>query len=104
MSNDSDSTSERLLSPAVRSGIAGGLLVGVTTAIISFAFIGPLRQYGFDFGDTMFVGLLGAMFGVVAGAVAGASEGDEHPASPTPSQVIKTTPAKASMSPAHRAA
>ena len=103
MSSESDSSSERLLSPAVRSGIVGGLLVGTTTAIIAFAFIGPLRHYGFDFVDTLFVALIGAMFGVIAGAVAGAGEADEHPAVPT-SKVLKAKPAKPSMTHVHRAA
>lgn len=94
----------RLLPPAVASGIAGGLLVGLSTAVIAFAFIGPLRDYGFDFVDTLFVALIGGVFGVVAGAVAGASDtGEAEPAAPT-IKAVKTQSAKPSMTPAHRSA
>jgi predicted lipid-binding transport protein (Tim44 family) len=104
MSDHTGTTSPRLLPPAVASGLAGGLLVGLTTAVIAFAFIGPLRGYGFDFVDTLFVALIGGVFGVVAGAVAGASEsGEAEPAAPAV-KAVKAQPTKPSMTPAHRSA
>lgn len=100
MAHTSES-SGRLLSPAVSSALAGGLLVGLTTAVIAFAFIGPFRGYGFDFVDTMFIALMGGIFGIVAGAVAGASETGE----PEPShKVLKAKPAKPSTTPVHHVA
>lgn len=101
MSDDTEPTSQRLLSPAVASGIAGGLFVGITTAVIAFAFIGPLRNYGFDFVDTLFVALIGSVFGVIAGAVAGSGETELEPAAPAV-KAVKAPPVKASMTPAHR--
>ena len=104
MSDDTEPTSQRLLSPAVASGLAGGLLVGVTTAVIAFAFIGPLRDYGFDFVDSLFVALIGGVFGVIAGAVAGSGEtGEAEPTAPAVKS-IKPQPAKPAMTPAHRGA
>lgn len=98
-----EDTSSRKLSPAVTSGIAGGLLVGLTTAVIAFAFIGPLRNYGFDFVDTLFVALIGGVFGVIAGAVAGSGETGEHePAAPAIKTVKAGRTGKPSMTPAHR--
>ena len=89
-------------SSAVVSGIAGGVLVGLTAAVIAFVFIGPLRQYGFDLGDTLLVALLGSMFGVVAGAVAGSSDTDELEApARTTATVVKPRPAEPAMRPAH---
>ena len=105
MSDDTEPTSTRLLSPAVTSGIAGGVLVGLTTAVFAFAFIGPLRDYGFDFVDTLFVALIGGVFGVIAGAVAGSGEADEHaPAAPVVKAVNAGRTGKPSMTPAHRGA
>lgn len=103
MSHDTETAPQRLLSPAVAAGIAGGLLVGLTTAVIAFAFIGPLREYGFDFVDTLFVALIGGVFGVVAGAVAGADTDEHQPAAPA-IKAVHAQPAKPSMTPAHRAA
>lgn len=100
MSHDTPTAPKHLLSPAVAAGIAGGLLVGLTTAVIAFAFIGPLREYGFDFVDTLFVALIGGVFGVVAGAVAGADTDEHEPAAPA----SKVRPAKPSMTPAHHRA
>ena len=73
-----------------------------TSAVAAFVFIGPLRGYSFDFGDTMFVALLGTMFGIVAGAVAGASETGEHEEyAKAPVQKVAKTKPSASMHPAH---
>lgn len=100
-----DTAPQRLLSPAVTSGIVGGLLVGFTTAVIAFAFIGPLRDYGFDFVDTLFVALIGGMFGVVAGAVAGSSDtGEAEPEAAPVIKAMRTPSTKPSMTPAHRSA
>ena len=101
---DTEPTSQRKLSPAVTSGIAGGLLVVLTTAVIAFAFIGPVREYGFDFVDTLFVALIGGVFGVIAGAVAGASDNEEHEAAPRVETLKAGRVAKPSMTPAHRSA
>jgi hypothetical protein len=102
MTDHNESANPRLLPPAIASGIAGGVLVGLSTAVIAFAFIGPLRDYGFDFVDTLLVALIGGMFGVVAGAVAGASEtGEAEPAAPA-IKAVKARPTKPAMTPAHR--
>lgn len=102
---DTELSSPRKLSPAVISGLAGGLVVGLSTAVIAFAFIGPLREYGFDFVDTLFVALIGGVFGVVAGAVAGASETGEQEQAPAPAaKAVRAKPAKPAMTPAHRGA
>jgi hypothetical protein len=79
------------------------LLVGLTTAVIAFTFIGPLREYGFDFVDCLFVALIGGVFGVVAGAVAGASETGEHEPAPA-ARAMRAKPGQTSMTPAHRGA
>jgi len=99
-----DDTSSRKLSPAVTSGIAGGLFVGLTTAVIAFAFIGPLRDYGFDFVDTLFVALIGGVFGVIAGAVAGSGETGEHAPAPAIKALKADRSGQPSMTPVHRGA
>jgi len=104
MTDDTEPTSPRLFSPAVASGIAGGLLVGLTSAVIAFAFIGPLRGYGFDFVDTLFVALIGGVFGVIAGAVAGSGDDEHAPAVPTIKAVRVDRAAKPSITPMHRGA
>jgi hypothetical protein len=103
MTAETEPSSARKISPAVTSGLAGGLVVGLSTAVIAFAFIGPLRQYGFDFVDTLFVALLGGVFGVVAGAVAGASETGEPEPTPAP-KAVRAKPAMPVMTAAHRGA
>jgi hypothetical protein len=102
MSQDTEPTSQRLLSPAVASGIAGGLLVGLTAAVIAFVFIGPQSDYGFDFVDTLFIALIGGVFGVIAGAVAGSSDDDHEPAVPAIKSVKMDRAREPSMTPAHR--
>ncbi|MCX4246609.1 hypothetical protein [Paraliomyxa miuraensis] len=99
----SDSTSERLLTPAVRSGIMGALLVGTATALIAFSFIGPVSHYAFDLFDTLLVGVIGSVFGLIAGAVAGADEEHQPPAPATATatlQLLEVERAKPSMTPA----
>ncbi len=104
MTDDTEPTSPRLFTPAVTSGILGGVLVGLTTAVIAFAFIGPLRGYGFDFVDTLLVALIGSVFGVIAGAVAGSGDDEHATATPTIKAVRADRAAKPSMTPVHRGA
>lgn len=103
MSDDTEASSQRQLSPAVASSIAGGVLVGLSAAVIAFVFIGPLRDYGFDLVDTMLVGLIGSVFGVIAGAVAGAGETDLEPVAQLDREVPRAQP-RPSMTPVHRGA
>jgi hypothetical protein len=103
MSDDTEPSSPRRFSPAVASGLAGGLLVGLSSAVIAFVFIGPLRDYGFDLGDTMLVGLIASVFGVIAGAVAGSGEEELEPVRPAV-QARGTQPSRPAMTPAHRGA
>ncbi len=59
---------------ALRGAILGGLIVGISSAVIGGLIIWPANGYwfGIEAVFAMFVG--GLIFGVVAGAVAGASE------------------------------
>jgi hypothetical protein len=103
MSDDTEPFSPRRFSPAIASGIAGGVVVGLSAAVIAFVFIGPLRDYGFDLGDTMLVALIGSVFGVIAGAVAGSGEDELEPVRPAV-EVRRAQPARPTMTPAHRGA
>jgi hypothetical protein len=105
MSDDTEPSSPRRFSPAVASGIAGGVVVGLSAAVIAFVFIGPLRDYGFDLGDTMLVGLIASVFGVIAGAVAGSGEDDLEPEPVRPAvEIRRAQPTRPAMTPAHRGA
>lgn len=90
--SDAQQTAAPTISTAVTSGIFGGVLVGLTTAVIGSLFIWPSLGVGFGFGGTMLLFVIGSIFGVVAGAVAGADGDDHEEEVPASTRVVSTKP------------
>lgn len=86
------------LSPAAASAIAGGLLVGVTIAVIGVAFLGPSLGAGFGADSIGLLFLIGGIFGVIAGAVAGADSDAHEPAKDTQARAKTAKPRMAAAS------
>jgi hypothetical protein len=62
------------LSSTITGALAGGLFVGLATALVFALALGPASGFPFGIAEISMFFILGAVFGIIAGGVAGASE------------------------------